>query len=133
MPSVLLAEEDEEYRVYLRLALDGGPYELLEAADGEAAWMLLARHRPNVAVLDLGLPGRSGLELVRAVRAHPDLRRTYVIVLTGLRRAAEAQASLAAGADRHLMKPYPAEELRRAVAQGLRLADPDDRALPSTW
>ena len=133
MPLVLVAEDDEEYRAYLRLTLAGGPYEVVEAADGEAAWALLVLHRPAVAVLDLGLPGRTGLELVRAVRAHPDLRRTYVIVLTGLRRAAEAQASLVAGADRHLMKPYPAEELRRAVAQGLRLSDTDDRAPPSTW
>ena len=133
MPSVLVAEDDEEYRAYLRLTLAGGPYEVVEAADGEAAWALLVRRRPAVAVLDLGLPGRGGLDLVRAVRADPDLRRTYVIVLTGMRRAEEAQASLAAGADRHLMKPYPAEELRRAVAQGLRLADPDDRTSSSTW
>src|SRR5688500_15465975 len=78
LPSVLVAEDDEEYRAYLRLTLAGGPYEVVEAADGDAAWGLLVRHRPAVAILDLAMPGRGGIDLVRAVRADPDLRRTYV-------------------------------------------------------
>ena len=134
MPSVLVAEDDDDYREYLvRAALGGGPYRVLEAADGDAAWELLVRERPAVAVLDLGLPGRDSLELLRVLRADPALRRTYVIVLTGARRGAEAEASLAAGADRHLTKPYPADELRRAVAQGLALAERSERHAPPPW
>ena len=130
---VLIAEDDPEYREYLRLTLGGGPYRLVEAADGDAAWEVLVNQRPAVVVLDLGMPGRAGLDLVRAIRADPELRRTYVVVLTGARRPEEAAASLAAGADRHLTKPHPSDALRRAITQGLRLADPDALGTPPEW
>jgi CheY-like chemotaxis protein len=130
---VLIAEDDAEYRQYLRVALGGGPYRLVEAADGDAAWAALLEHRPVVAVLDLDMPGRSGLDLVRALRADPALRQTYVVVLTGSRAAGDAAASLSAGADRHLTKPYPFDSLRRVVAQGLILTNQEVRPPQPDW
>jgi CheY-like chemotaxis protein len=124
---VLIADDSLKYREYLAVALGGGPYGILEAADGDQAWALLVANRPAVAVLDLEMPGRSGLDLVRAIRADPALRSTYVVVLTGARLAGDAAASLAAGADRHLTKPYPSDALRRAVAQGLALTSQEVR------
>jgi CheY-like chemotaxis protein len=96
---------------------------------------VLLEHRPAVALLDLDMPGRSGLELVRAIRGSADLRPTYVIVLTAARRSQGAAASLAAGADRHLLKPYPADALLGAIAQGLALRAPPREASrePLDW
>jgi CheY-like chemotaxis protein len=89
---------------------------------------VLLEHRPAVALLDLDMPGRAGLELVRAIRGSADLRSTYVIVLTAAPRSEGVAISLSAGADRHLLKPYPADALRDAIAQGLALRAPPREA-----
>jgi two-component system OmpR family response regulator len=121
-PSVLIADDDPTARDLVQVALGGADWTLFHAADGDAAWALLHEQRPAVVVLDLTLPGRYGLNLIRAIRAEPALRRTYVIVLTGRVHAGTAEGALAAGADRYLTKPFSPQALLRAVSQGFELA-----------
>jgi CheY-like chemotaxis protein len=85
---------------------------VIEAEDGDEALALLRQHRPDVAILDVTMSVRDGLEVCRLIRSDPDLRDTAVIVISG--NAGEGDA-LAAGADRFLAKPFLPSVLLRAV------------------
>ena len=84
---------------------------MLEASDGEAAWKLLMEHRPAVAVLDINMPGRTGLELTEAIRAESTLADTRVLLLSGDLRGDEPVG----GADRAMRKPFSPAALLAAV------------------
>jgi CheY-like chemotaxis protein len=79
-------------------------------------------HRPAVALLDVQMPGRSGLDLARAIRGQPQLSGTHVVLLTSKAQDADIKAGLAAGADRYLTKPFSPLELLTVVEQALGLA-----------
>ena len=87
---------------------------MLEAADGDAALAALRAHRPAVAVLDVQMPGRSGLEVCRAVRADPALASTGVLIVSANAVADDAEG---AGADAFLPKPEGVHLLVRTVAR----------------
>jgi len=94
-------------------------YEVVEAMDGDEAWGLIRLHRPSVVLLDVQMPGRTGLELTRAIRDDPQLSRTCVILLTSKAQQADVQAGLDAGANRYLTKPFSPLELLRVVEQAV--------------
>lgn len=102
-----------------RVTLASDHLSILEVGDGEQAWQLLKRHHPAVALLDVRMPGRTGLEPTRAIRADPDLAGSRVILLTSSAGTADMAAGLAAGADVYLSKPFPPLELLAVVARAL--------------
>jgi DNA-binding response OmpR family regulator len=120
--SVVIAEDDPVTRELVEVLLTREGYTVHAAPDGIAGWELLRQHRPTVAVLDVRMPGRSGLELLAAIRAEPGVRRTYVVMLTAENQERDVLAGQAAGADRYLIKPFAARTLIAAVAQGFDLA-----------
>jgi two-component system phosphate regulon response regulator PhoB len=117
--TVLIADDEPSLRVLLRAALWGENYDVVEAADGDDAWQRLLDGPPDLAILDLRMPGRGGVELARAIRAEPTLAATRVIVLTASTAPEDARAALAAGADRYLTKPFSPQALRASVQQVL--------------
>src|SRR5262249_33608656 len=122
---------DQDTRELVRTALTRSGYEVHAAEDGDEAWELLKRYRPPVAVLDVQMPGRSGLELVTAIRADAELRTTYVLLLTGERLERGVLAGREAGANRSLIKPFSVAGLTQAVAQGFDLGSSPDQ--PPPW
>jgi CheY-like chemotaxis protein len=122
MKTIVIAEDDPVTRELVQVLLTREGYLVHAAADGTAAWELLRRHRPPIAVLDVRMPGRTGLELLAAIRAEPGLRRTYVVMLTAEKQERDVLAGQAAGADRYLIKPFAARTLTAAVAQGFDVA-----------
>ncbi|HEY3078439.1 MAG TPA: response regulator [Chloroflexota bacterium] len=130
-----MADDEPVIRELVCTALAREGYRVLAAEDGDEAWALLRRHRPLVAVLDVRMPGRTGVELVEAIRADPDLRGTYVLLFTAERRERDVLAGQNAGANRYLIKPFSVAGLTRAVAQGFDLVEapspgPSD---PAEW
>jgi signal transduction histidine kinase len=116
-PVVLFADDSATQRTLVR-ALLGGLYQVEVAADGDAALAAIRTLRPDVILSDLRMPGLSGEELLRKVKADPELRRIPFILITS-----EAQAALRTmelGADDFLGKPYGPEELRVRVAAAIR-------------
>jgi PAS domain S-box-containing protein len=104
---VLVAEDDPLFRELVMATLPPDLYTVLEAPDGDVAWALLLAHRPRLAILDVRMPGHSGLELVRLVRAEPALADTRLILLTGLALTPQdVAAGVVAGADAYLTKPF---------------------------
>ena len=110
--TVLICEDDTNLRTLVRLAL-GGAYRYYEAPDGPSGLELARRIHPDVIVLDLMLPGQSGLDVLAELRADDELAKTPVIVMSAWSHSDEA--AVQAGADRFVPKPFDPDELRDAV------------------
>ena len=119
MTTVLIADDEPSLRLLVSATIATDEYDVVEAVDGDEAWELLRKHRPTVALLDVQMPGRAGLELTYAIRGDPELSRTFVVLLTSKAQQADIQAGLAAGADRYLTKPFSPLELLTVVEQAV--------------
>jgi two-component system response regulator MtrA len=109
--TILVCEDDENLRHLIRVML-GDRFRYAEAADGDEALAQMDESKPDLILLDLMLPGRSGFEILeRALRAGEN--RPRVVVISAWSHFDDR--ALAAGADRFLPKPFEAEELEAAV------------------
>ena len=119
---VLLVEDDPDLqRGYTRL-LESEGYEIAQAASGEEALRVARQVRPDLVLLDVMLPDADGVEVCRRIKADESLRDTFVVMISGLRTAAEHQAeAVAAGADGYLSKPIEPAALRAHVLAFLRI------------
>src|SRR5262245_4592074 len=102
-PKILVIEDDESIRKFLRLTLKHHGYQLLEITEGKAGVLAAARERPDLVILDLGLPDIDGLEVLGQVR---DWSAVPVIVLSARGQEKDKVAALDAGADDYLTKPF---------------------------
>jgi CheY-like chemotaxis protein len=120
--TVLIADDEPSLRLLVSATIASDEYDVVEAIDGDEAWGLIRQHRPSVVLLDVQMPGRTGLELARAIRQDPDLAKTCVILLTSKAQQSDVQAGMDAGADRYLTKPFSPLELLRVVEQAVEAA-----------
>lgn len=120
--TVLVADDEPSLRLLVSATLASDRYTVVEAATGDEAWRLMQAHRPTVALLDVLMPGLTGLEVARATRADPALAGTRLILLTSRAQPADVAAGVAAGADLYLTKPFSPLELLTIVEQALGLA-----------
>jgi two-component system, NarL family, response regulator LiaR len=124
-PRVVIVEDHALTRAGLRTALEGAFDVVGEAADGLAGWETIARERPDVAVIDIGLPGMDGIALTK--RVHTELSATRVVIVTMMDFEDEVVAALAAGADAYCLKSSEPERIIDAVriaAEGGAYFDP---------
>jgi two-component system, OmpR family, KDP operon response regulator KdpE len=119
MAEVLLVEDDPAIRSSLRRALSGLGHSVEDAASAMAGLEAIVRDRPDVVVLDLGLPDLDGVALLQMVRSVSDVP---IIVATARPGEAEAVRTLRGGADDHLVKPFTAEQLDARIGAVLRRA-----------
>jgi CheY-like chemotaxis protein len=122
LPVLLIADDEPSLRLLVSATVISDQYELVEAGDGDEAWELIQRHHPRVALLDVQMPGRTGLELARAIKADPALASTYVVLLTAKAQDADVAAGRAAGADQYLTKPFSPLELLGVLERALASA-----------
>jgi two-component system CheB/CheR fusion protein len=108
---VIIVEDNTDSRELLCELLEQAGFECRAAAAGSAALDVIEEFRPDVAVLDLGLPGMDGFELARRIRADERVSKTILIALTGYGQAADRAAAREAGFDEHLVKPVQGEQL----------------------
>ena len=123
---VVLVEDHALVRAGLRTSLESAGIDVIaEASDGFAGLEVTGRVRPDVAVIDIGLPGKDGIALTRELKAQPDA--PGVVVLTMHELDDEVLAALAAGADAYCVKssdPTVVVDAIRAVASGGAYFDP---------
>lgn len=117
-PSLLVIDDDSRVRTVVSWQLEAEGYAVREAADGNAAWQAIVDQRPDLVVLDLSLPGLSGLDLLRRLRDGGD--RTPVVVLSGRNGEGDRIQGLDLGADDYLVKPFSPGELAARVRSVLR-------------
>ena len=115
--TILVCDDDPSLRELVRAVL-GPRYRFVEAADGAEALSLAREDRPDLIVLDVMLPGRSGIEVLEELRSDVDLTMIPVVVITAWSHA-ELEAQVA-GADRFVSKPFDPDELSSAVEELLR-------------
>jgi signal transduction histidine kinase/CheY-like chemotaxis protein len=111
---VLIVEDVEDSRESLRLLLEMDGHEVALAADGTEGLAKLRSFRPDVAVIDIGLPGMNGYELAREARAQAH-SAVILIALTGYGQANDRRQALEAGFDVHLTKPVSLPKLQEAL------------------
>jgi CheY-like chemotaxis protein len=117
LATVLICDDEPSLRELIRISLDGGPYKFVEADDGEESLEIARRVRPDVVILDMMMPRRSGLEVLTALRQEKELSDTPVIVLTA--QPATREQALREGADVVMVKPFEPEEIAAAVEEVL--------------
>jgi CheY-like chemotaxis protein len=116
LATVLICDDEPSLRELIRISLDG-PYQFVEADDGEESLEIARRVRPDVVILDMMMPRRTGLEVLNAMREEKDLSDIPVIVLTA--QPATREQAERAGADVVMVKPFEPEEIAAAVEEVL--------------
>ncbi|CAM5290238.1 Response regulator transcription factor OS=Streptomyces tendae OX=1932 GN=GUR47_35730 PE=4 SV=1 [Streptomyces tendae] len=131
MPRVLIIEDDRAVRDGVRLALRRQGHEVAAAATGEDGLEQLRSFRPDAVVLDLMLPGMSGLEVCRRIRAHDQVP---IIMATARGDDADIVVGLESGADDYVVKPVRARVLDARIRAVLRRVGgtADDQGTPRT-
>lgn len=115
-PTVLVCDDDDGLRELMKVTL-APDYRIVEAVDGEQALAALAAHRPDVVLLDVMLPGYSGLQVLEAMRDDEALRDVPVIVVSAWQTPEDQESARRAGANAFLGKPFELEELTGCVAK----------------
>jgi DNA-binding response OmpR family regulator len=115
MMTVLVADDDFAMRLLIgaTIGLDG--YDVVEASDGDEAWRLIQEHRPKLALLDVQMPGQTGLDVTRRIRQEPSLAGMTVILVSARTQHADLQAGYDAGADEYVTKPFSPNALAATV------------------
>jgi len=101
----------------MRASLDGLGHEIHEATTGDEGLRLARELAPDLVLLDMMMPGRSGLEVLQELRADPSFADTAVVMVTARVQADDREAAMAAGADGFLLKPFRPAELVALVSE----------------
>ena len=112
---ILIAEDEESIVASLEFLMRNAGFETRVARDGERTIALLGEWSPHLVLLDIMLPGRSGFEVCRVLRADPRLRDIRVLMLTAKGGARDEARGMDAGADDYMTKPFSTKELVQRV------------------
>jgi len=123
--NILIVEDEEALTLLLRYNLEAEGYAVETAGRGDEADLLLKERSPDLVILDWMLPGLSGIELCRRLRARPETKRLPIIMLTARGEESERVRGLATGADDYIVKPFSVPELSARVRALLRRALPE--------
>ena len=121
---VLVVDDNVDTVLGFSMLLKASGHDVRTAHDGLSAVETAIAYRPNVVLLDIGLPGLNGYEVAKRLRQHPDLKNTVLIALTGYGQDTDRQASQQAGFDHHLVKPARFDQLKKILAtvlEGLKV------------
>ncbi len=124
-PTVLVVDDELQMRRLLRVCLEGNGYKVLEAVSGQEALTELAQRKPEIVVLDLGLPDMDGVTVLKRLR---EWSQVPVVVLSVRDREEDKIAALDHGADDYVTKPFATGELLARLRVAQRHAVPTDEA-----
>jgi DNA-binding response OmpR family regulator len=108
---ILIVDDEPNIVVSLEFLMKKEGFDVAVAVDGEEALAKVATFRPDLVLLDVMMPKKSGFEVCEAVRANPDNARLLVVMLTAKGRDTEVAKGLALGADAYVTKPFSTKEL----------------------
>jgi DNA-binding response OmpR family regulator len=114
-PLILVADDDDDILLLVTTRLRRDGFNVMSAPDGEQALALAREHKPTLAVLDIGMPGLDGLEVLAAIRADEELRGTLVLLLTAKAQESDVRRGYDSGADAYVKKPFSPVELSTRV------------------
>lgn len=114
-PVILICDDEQPLRALVRAALAPEGYEIHEASDGDELLKFARALQPDVIVLDMTMPGSSGLDALAELRRDQAVRQPRVLMATAWAGTAQQSAAEAVGVDRFLAKPFKVRELRSIV------------------
>jgi two-component system KDP operon response regulator KdpE len=116
-PLILIVEDEKPIRHFIKVTLETQEYRCIEAPNGASALSVIASHRPDIVILDLGLPDMDGLDVIRKCREWTALP---IVVVSARGHEREKVEALDAGADDYLTKPFGVAELLARIRVALR-------------
>ncbi|MEH3054216.1 MAG: response regulator [Patulibacter minatonensis] len=117
MPTILIADDEPALRRLVRVTLDTGRIRLVEAADGDAALAAAQAEHPDLVLLDWSMPGRTGIEVARALREDPDTAKIPIVMLTARTLPADRDAADEVKIDAYMTKPFSPRALLDLVRE----------------
>ena len=115
MARILVADDDVDIRELIEFKLSTLGHEIVAVNDGAAAVDACREHKPDLAVLDVMMPGMSGLDAIRVIRSDPTMADIPVILLTARAQETDVETGLDSGADDYITKPFSPRELASRV------------------
>jgi len=125
---VLIVDDEPNIVTSLEFLMRRSGYEVALARNGEEALALVAEFRPDLVLLDVMMPLRSGYDVCRTLREHPEWRAIKIVLLSAKGREAEVNKGLSLGADAYVTKPFSSRELTRRVGELLGQGDAPEPA-----
>ena len=124
-PRILIVEDEEALTLLLRYNLEAAGYDVDTVQRGDDADLQFKERPPDLVILDWMLPGLSGIEICRRLRARPDTQKLPIIMLTARGEESERVRGLSTGADDYIVKPFSVPELLARVGALLRRSSPE--------
>jgi CheY-like chemotaxis protein len=113
--TVVIGDDHEQMRRLIVEVLEAQGYEIREASDTHGVLDAVADFKPDLLILDVHMPGGGGIEALGRIRSNPACNGTRVLLLSGSMEALDADWAARVGADDHLPKPFPVEDLKSKV------------------
>jgi DNA-binding response OmpR family regulator len=114
-PLILVADDDDDILLLVTTRLRRDGFDVVSASSGDRALELARARKPTLAVLDIGMPGLDGLEVLEQIRADEELRGMLVILLTAKAQESDVRRGYESGADAYVKKPFSPAELSTRV------------------
>ena len=114
---VLVADDDEDILLLVTTRLRRDGFDIVSARSGDEALALVRERRPALAVLDIGMPGLDGVQVLEQIRADDDLRAMLVVLLTAKAQESDVRRGFDAGADAYVKKPFSPADLSARVRE----------------
>ena len=114
---ILVADDDDDILLLVTTRLKRDGYDVVSARNGIEALALAEQHKPAVAVLDIGMPGLDGLQVLSAIRGIEALNHTRVLLLTAKAQESDVRRGFDEGADAYVKKPFSPAELAVRVKE----------------
>ena len=115
MKTILIADDHDHLRLLVSKTLAGPDYRIIEARDGDEAYALALSENPDLLILDWMMPGKSGIQVVEALRKELGFRDVPVIMLTARAQNADRNRAVTLGVHTYLVKPFSPIELMETV------------------
>ncbi len=112
---VLIADDEPNIVTALEFLLKRAGYEVRCAANGDEALALVQSYAPDLVLIDIMMPGKSGYEVCQKMRERPEWRQIKIVMVTAKGREAEVSKGLSLGADLYVTKPFSTQELIAAI------------------
>jgi DNA-binding response OmpR family regulator len=114
-PLILVADDDDDILLLVTTRLRRDGFNVVSASSGDEALALAREHKPALAVLDIGMPGLDGLEVLEQIRADEPLAGMLVLLLTAKAQESDVRRGFDSGADAYVKKPFSPAELSTQV------------------
>ena len=118
---ILIADDEDNVRELVYVSLEDEGYEIHEASDGEEAVAKARELKPDLIVLDVMMPGKTGYEVCEELRKDPDMQDIYILFLSARGSAVSEMTGKMKGEDAYMVKPFEPADLRKKVKEALKL------------